>query len=188
MTKDNKLTLELLVHLEPVGREGWQGKDDDRPLNELGQRQAEKLAEQLGQVDAVFSSPALRCQQSVEPLAKKLGLPVLILPEFRETGGNKAPKGWARGDNDGPDPLGGAQSAGSAAMGLQRIQSELPSGGRAVICSYGDIIPVFLAYMAGTSDAELPARVNKRGSSYTVAIDGTRATIESQDAASDFPT
>ena len=108
-------TLEILVHLEPTPREGWAGgADEERPLNELGMRQAERLAEEIGRVDAVFGSSALRCRQSVEPIATKSGVAVETVA-LNETGGNKAPVGWARLNAEGPDPLGGAYSAGTAA-------------------------------------------------------------------------
>lgn len=178
-------TLEVLVHLEPVAREGWQGNDDERPLNELGKRQAERLAEGLGRVDAVFSSPGLRIRQSVEPLARRLGLPILELPEFQVVRANSAPAGWGRPDS--PDPLGGAISAGSTYMALRRVLGKLPSAGRGVICSGGDIIPLFLAFLSGAYGAEMPPRVNRRGSVYTVVVSDERATLKSREPAADFP-
>jgi 8-oxo-dGTP diphosphatase len=188
VTTDNKsFTLDVLVHLEPTPREGYQGSDEERPLNDVGHRQAERLAQEIGKADAVFSSPAARCRESVEPLAKQLGVPLTIVPEFRETGGNRAPDGWGRPDNTGPDPLGGAKSAGYAAAGLAQIQAKVPNGGRAVLCSYGDIVPVLLAYVAGAYGADMPSRVNARGARYTIAFNNGRATIESHDASADFP-
>jgi broad specificity phosphatase PhoE len=180
-------TLEILVHLEPTPREGWAGgADEERPLNELGMRQAERLAEEIGRVDAVFGSSALRCRQSVEPIAKKSGVAVETVA-LNETGGNKAPVGWARPNAEGPDPLGGAYSAGTAATALMDVLNKVPDGGRGVICSYGDIIPVLLAFVAGSYGTEMPSRVNKRGSRYTVSLNGSKATIESHDASPDFP-
>jgi broad specificity phosphatase PhoE len=180
-------TLEILVHLEPVAREGWNGgADDQRPLNDLGMRQAERLAQEIGKADAVFSSSALRCRQSVEPLAKLSGVSVTTAG-FEETGGNKAPNGWARPNTEGPDPLGGAYSAGAAAAALAGVLNAIPDGGKGVVCSYGDIIPVLLAFLAGSYKAEMPARVNKRGSRYTVSLNGGKALIESKDAPADFP-
>ncbi len=187
-TANPSCTLEILVHLEPTAREGWPSSDDDRPLNDLGMRQAEKLAEELGKVDAVFSSSAVRCRQSVEPLAKKLGLPVVVLPEFQIAAGYAAPAGWGRADSSGPDPLGGAVSAGFAQASLNRVLEQLPSGGRAVICSYGDIIPVLLALLSGAYDVEMPKRVNGRGSIYTVVLGDDKATMQSRGPAAGFPT
>ena len=66
-----------------VGR--WQGHTD-RPLTELGRRQAAELAERLADVelDAVYSSDLLRAVETAEPVAKRLGLPLQTLPELRE--------------------------------------------------------------------------------------------------------
>ena len=48
----------------------------DPPLSERGIHQAEETAARLSQeaIDALFTSPLLRAQQTLEPLAQKLGL------------------------------------------------------------------------------------------------------------------
>src|SRR5439155_9550522 len=49
------LTVEVFIHLDVVGRNGWTGDQDERPLTEVGRKQAEKIAEELGSkpVDAI---------------------------------------------------------------------------------------------------------------------------------------
>ena len=56
----------------------WAGPDDERPLDEVGRRQAQALADMLATapVRRIVSSPALRCRESVEPLARRLGLEI----------------------------------------------------------------------------------------------------------------
>ncbi len=51
----------------------------DVPLNETGRDQAQKLMEALEplSVDAIYSSPQLRAMETIEPFAKKRGLPVM---------------------------------------------------------------------------------------------------------------
>jgi len=46
------------------------------PLTEKGQKQAQQLAQDLGKVDVILSSPFLRTQQTATPLAEKLGLSI----------------------------------------------------------------------------------------------------------------
>ena len=77
-------TLDIFIHMDAVNRNEWQGAADERPLTDLGRKQAEIIAERLGsqEVDAVFSSPAARCQQSLEPLAKKAGVKVANAAEL----------------------------------------------------------------------------------------------------------
>jgi 8-oxo-(d)GTP phosphatase len=62
----------LLVRHGSAGeRDAWEGDDRERPLDERGLRQAERLAEVLEghEVLRLVSSPFLRCVQTVEPLA-----------------------------------------------------------------------------------------------------------------------
>ncbi|MGH3022030.1 MAG: histidine phosphatase family protein [Gaiellaceae bacterium] len=63
----------------------WQGHAD-RPLTDLGRRQAVELAERLAEtpLDAVYSSDLLRARETAEAVATPRGLPVHALPELRE--------------------------------------------------------------------------------------------------------
>lgn len=182
------LALDIFIHLETADRKQWTGASDDRPLTDLGRRQGERMAELLGTtpIAALVSSPALRCRQSLQALATRTGLTVEVVAGFKDTGGYQAPAGWRNADKPGPDPLGGAQSAGSAFAALTEIQGRFPHG-RVVLCSYGDIVPALLAFLSGAYGAEMPPRNNKKGAIFTVHIDGTSATLESRDAPVDFP-
>lgn len=57
------LTIELVAHMDAGDRRLWQGDQDERPLSELGRRQAALFCEAVAveSFDALFSSPALRC-------------------------------------------------------------------------------------------------------------------------------
>jgi 8-oxo-dGTP diphosphatase len=56
----------------------WTGDDRARPLDEDGVKRAGDLVELLRErgVTRVLTSPYLRCVQTVEPLARALGLPL----------------------------------------------------------------------------------------------------------------
>lgn len=58
----------------------------DPDLTDLGRDQALAVAERLGDAPlaTIFVSPLRRTQQTAEPLAKKLGVEPVILPELRE--------------------------------------------------------------------------------------------------------
>jgi 2,3-bisphosphoglycerate-dependent phosphoglycerate mutase len=60
--------------------------DENRPLSEEGQRGALRVADVLDSfpIAAIYASPARRAQQTVEPLAARLGLPVHVAPELAE--------------------------------------------------------------------------------------------------------
>jgi len=61
----------LVRHAEAEARGSWIGDDLQRPLDKRGYRQAEKLAAVLAHepLERILSSPAVRCRQTVEPLA-----------------------------------------------------------------------------------------------------------------------
>jgi broad specificity phosphatase PhoE len=72
-----RFIVELVPHYTSVAREGWAGSHDVRSLAEPGMRQAEALVAVIGaDVDGVYSSPTVRCRQTVGPLAAAAGLPV----------------------------------------------------------------------------------------------------------------
>lgn len=63
----------------------WQGHADP-PLNDLGRRQAETLAQQLAQsaVAAIYSSDLRRAAETARIVGDRLGLPVTENPALRE--------------------------------------------------------------------------------------------------------
>ena len=91
----------------------WEGDDRLRPLDEKGWRQARGLPALLAphSLGRLVSSPALRCTQTLEPLAADRGLEVETASELTEG------------------------SPGEAAVGLLR---EL--GDRAAVCTHGDVL------------------------------------------------
>jgi phosphohistidine phosphatase SixA len=68
----------LVRHAQAGDRLAWAGPDAARPLDGRGRRQAEALVAQLATYDVgrIVSSPAARCVQTVEPLARARGLTV----------------------------------------------------------------------------------------------------------------
>jgi phosphohistidine phosphatase SixA len=76
----------LIRHASAGDRGSWGGDDRLRPLDERGWRQAEGLVSALGEyeIERVLSSAAVRCVESVEPLASSLGLEIEERPELME--------------------------------------------------------------------------------------------------------
>jgi phosphohistidine phosphatase SixA len=72
------VSLLLLRHVHAGDRAAWRGDDAQRPVSERGQRQAAALVERFADrpIVALVTSPAVRCLQSVEPLATARGLEV----------------------------------------------------------------------------------------------------------------
>jgi len=68
----------LVRHAHAGDKRAWAGPDRLRPLSEPGRREANGLLTQLGDdpITRILSSPTVRCLQTVEPLARRRGLPV----------------------------------------------------------------------------------------------------------------
>lgn len=105
----------LIRHATAGVRNNQNRSDDQRPLDESGLLQATAIAELLSghAITQVISSPALRCQQTVQPLAARLGQDVHVAPELFE----------------------GASSSRS----IEFVRSF--TGRSVVLCSHGDVIP-----------------------------------------------
>ena len=78
-------------------RRDFDGDDRDRPLSRAGREQAHGLTLMLGHlpISRIYSSPYVRCTQTVEPLAKKLGLELTITEALAE---GEARPSTSRGD------------------------------------------------------------------------------------------
>ena len=104
----------LIRHAKAGSRSAWTDSDSTRPLDDSGLRQATAIAEHWGHAApvAVFSSPRLRCVQTVTPLAERFGLEVQVEPDMEE---------------DTPFER------------ALRVVEDAPDG--TVFCSHGDVIP-----------------------------------------------
>jgi 8-oxo-dGTP diphosphatase len=71
-------TFYFVRHAKAGSRSSWPEDDRLRPLNKKGVRQAEELVSILEPfpIAAVYSSPFLRCVQTVDPLARARKLPI----------------------------------------------------------------------------------------------------------------
>lgn len=76
----------MVRHASAGKRSRWEGRDEDRPLDERGRSQAAALVALLSAFDVqrIHSSDALRCRDTVAPLAATAGLSVEIEPLLGE--------------------------------------------------------------------------------------------------------
>ncbi|MGH7910180.1 MAG: SixA phosphatase family protein [Candidatus Dormibacteraceae bacterium] len=96
-------TVVVVRHGKAGHREGWTGDDRERPLTRKGRRQAEGLVTLLAPFafSGLRTSPYVRCRETLEPLARARGLP-LVLEEDLAEGGRLDPLLSAAGRDD-PD-------------------------------------------------------------------------------------
>jgi 8-oxo-dGTP diphosphatase len=138
LSKFNKLKYEskplvLLRHAKALSRDEWQGDDDDRPLDSLGQMQAKRLLSiyQAFNLEQIHTSDAIRCYDTVEPMAKALGLRLEVSNNLSESAFKK----------DKEDAFDYARDL-------------IKSDKRALLCSHNPILPKVLNKLTKKSDVE----------------------------------
>ncbi|MEX0785313.1 MAG: histidine phosphatase family protein [Dehalococcoidia bacterium] len=163
------LSVDLVAHMDAGDRKQWAVDQNERPLSDLGRRQADALADALASesIDALYSGPALRARQTLEPLAKRLGLPIVVVEGIGDVETWRPPDGW-----DGERaPNVGAHAAGRAMAALWDMQMEHEDG-RVVACSHGHVIPALVSFLIGAHELEGVPEVERRGQWHRVQLDG----------------
>lgn len=76
----------LIRHASAGDRTAWTKDDRARPLDKRGARQATSLVELLAPytIDRILTSPAVRCVQTVEPLAEARELAIEVSEDLTE--------------------------------------------------------------------------------------------------------
>jgi phosphohistidine phosphatase SixA len=111
------MSVVLLRHAWAGERGDWADDDMPRPLDERGRKQAVALSDlaQRG-VGRVVSSPYRRCIESVEPLARALGIPIELDDRLTE---------------------------GATQLQTLELLNQLDGG---LACTHGDVIEAVLGY------------------------------------------
>jgi broad specificity phosphatase PhoE len=140
----------LIRHAYAGARKDWGGDDRLRPLSGKGRRQANGLVD-LAEVYApqrVFSSPYVRCLQTVEPLGSRLSLRVEPMEEL-------------------------AEGSGAAALALVRAFADE----KVAMCTHGDVIPEVLVALADEDRLDLGHRPRQaKGSVWVLDAESGRFT------------
>jgi 8-oxo-dGTP diphosphatase len=112
------VSIYLVRHAKAGSRSDWDGDDSVRPLSKNGWKQAEAIADRLALrgVSALYSSPFVRCHQTLEPLAARTDLDLATESRLGE---------------------------GTPFELTLALLSEVPDG--AVLCTHGDVIPETIA-------------------------------------------
>jgi 8-oxo-dGTP diphosphatase len=80
------VTIYLVRHAHAGDRSAWDGRDSARPLSRRGRNQADAIAARYADrpIARVLSSPAVRCKQTVAPIAHAQGIKVEVSAPLRE--------------------------------------------------------------------------------------------------------
>jgi broad specificity phosphatase PhoE len=114
----------VIRHAHAGSRSDWIGPDSERPLSDKGRRRSEAIATELSDVGIaeIWTSPLVRCVETVEPLAERCDVAVRCT-----------------------DAL--AEGAALAAT-VELVEKLAADGTTAALCSHGDVIPDLLAALA----------------------------------------
>lgn len=141
------MTLFLVRHAS-AGTRTPTDDDLDRPLDQVGFQQAADLVELLGErgVTEIYSSRAVRCVQTVKPLASHLGLDVEVHPSLVE--------------------------GQSATMAIHLARTLAQADTTAVFSSHGDIIPDSIQTLAREGMVIVGPRSWAKGSTWELTTRG----------------
>jgi len=146
------MTVFLVRHADAKSRANCPDDDRLRPLSKKGESQAHGLVGQLqgAKIRRVLSSPAVRCTNTVEPLASEHGVKV-----------------------EHTDVLFEGSDAAKAFDLLCHVAKEK---GDSVLCTHGDLVPELLriASRDGMSVDDEPRW--PKGSTWAIDVDGKRFT------------
>jgi 8-oxo-dGTP diphosphatase len=134
----------LVRHGSAAERSAWLGEDRERPLDQLGEEQAEALVPLLAAygIRRVLSADVLRCLETIGPYAGFAHVPVVSEPLLSEAGYGEQPD-----------------------RALERLLEIIRTGVPSVVCSQGRALPPLLgsAYQALRSPPPSDLSLRKGG-------------------------
>jgi 8-oxo-dGTP diphosphatase len=140
----------LIRHAHAGNRARWAGDDGDRPLSDRGRAQAEHVAASLAglPVREIWSSPARRCVETVEPLAAARKVKIRVTDDLAE----------------------GAEAEAAIAFLRSRAHKD------AALCSHGDLLPKIVRRLSAAGMRTRDANISQKGSLWVFETDGTEVT------------
>jgi 8-oxo-(d)GTP phosphatase len=149
----------LVRHARAGKRSEWKGEDAKRPLDEFGREQAQNLVGFLSAFGPtrIVSANLARCTQTVQPLAKKLGLTVAEDPVFSDD-----------------------EYAATPAAAETALLSLAKPGKVTVVCSQGQAVPGLIdRVVRGTQSSD-----TRKGEAWVLSlVDGTVVSADYYDDA-----
>ena len=118
----------LLRHGKAITREEWEGDDGDRPLAQIGQIQSKRMLSKYlpFAISEIHTSDAVRCYETVAPMARAMSLDMIYWSELSEYAFAKDKKASINVVND-------------------IIESET----RAIVCGHNPVLPGIVAKFIG---------------------------------------
>ncbi len=149
------MLIHLIRHAHAGSRSAWDKADHKRPLSTRGEGQAKAIGVALADagIEELWTSPSLRCRQTLIPLAEATGLEAQVVEVFNE-------------GNDGPPAL-------------DALLAAAAEGRTVAVCSHGDVIPAVVAAATRRgADLEGPRAISKGGRYVCTVADGQVSHIQ----------
>ncbi len=146
-------TLLIVRHATAGSRRRFSGDDRQRPLDKNGRAQARALTDVLlafGATD-VHAADRLRCEQTVQPLADRLGVAIGTEPTLSEEAYADRPK-----------------------RGHRRVLEIAAEPGIPVICTQGKVIPDLIGWWCDRDGVVPDKSRNRKGSIWVLSLSGGR--------------
>lgn len=140
-------TLILLRHCKALARTEWEGEDSKRPLDGTGAAQAGRLIENLIPfgIEEIHSSDAVRCYESINPLAKLLSLNYFFTDSLSELIYEQKPN-----------------------RVFKYIERLLENTGTTLVCSHNPILPHYLQHKLNRQGFSVSDTFLKPGDAWVV--------------------
>ncbi|MDH3706298.1 MAG: histidine phosphatase family protein [Acidimicrobiia bacterium] len=140
------MTIYLVRHAAAGDRYRWSGDDLERPLDERGRAQAQAIADFFTgrPISRLISSRAVRCTQTLAPLAHRLGLDIEPTPALLEG------------------------ASGDEAAELVRSLTDTDT----VLCSHGDVLPAVVRSLTVDGMRIVGGRGCEKGSVWELEVQG----------------
>lgn len=140
------MLIHIIRHGHAGSRRAWTDKDELRPLSERGAAQAQAIARDLADtgIDRLWSSPFIRCRQTLEPLARLLTLDV--------------------------DVIDGLGEGGDGAAALDLLLAAAADGHIVAVSSHGDVIPMIVEVAIERGATLDGPRSGKKGARYELTV------------------
>lgn len=145
----------FLRHAKALAREQWNGDDEDRPLDLLGQQQAKRMLSiyQVFGLEQIHTSDALRCHDTVYEMARALDLDLKVSTEVSEYTWKKAK---------------GKERAKEYVKELVKVNQPI------LLCSHNPVLPRMLEKLTKKIDFDRPENKLKPGESWILHHDKKR--------------
>ena len=144
----------LVRHASAGSRGDWDGDDQERPLDEDGQDQADELVRLLSRfgVDEIVTADPLRCVQTIEPLSESVGVQARVEHLLSEDGFH-----------------------GNEERAVELIRNLGRPGGAAVACSQRGVIDEIMERLAETDAIDVGDTLGlKKAGVWSLAFDDHR--------------